>query len=112
MASSADRHQRLAEFREREQRLLDALRTLIGELEKQEGQPFVQSLSQSLVQLEQLIAADAARREKAVCGAMIRSLSRPFADEFYGASPIFDLWGHVLAESWLYQEARYAKIVE
>ena len=109
---SADRSRLLAEFRAREVQLIDALRALIAELEKQEGQPYVQSLSQSVVQLEQLVAANATRREKAVVGAMIRSLSRPFADEFYDERPVFDLWVRVLADSWIFQEARYAQDVE
>ena len=112
MTSSAERNLLQAEFRDRERQLMDALRALIAELENQEGQPFVQSLSQSLVELEQLVAANATRREKAACGAMIRALSRPFADEFYGEQPVFGLWVRVLTESWLYQEARYAQDVK
>ena len=112
MTLPADGGRLLAEFRAREVELMDALRALIAELKKQEGQPFVQSLSQSMLELEQLVAANATRQEKAVVGSMIRSLSRPFADAFYDERPVFDLWGRVLADSWIFQEARYAQDVE
>jgi hypothetical protein len=112
MTLPADGGRLLAEFRAREVELMDALRALIAELEKQEGQPFVQSLSQSMLELEQLVAAHATRREKARVASGIRSLSRPFADAFYGEHPVFDLWVGVLGACWIFQEARYAPAVD
>ncbi|MEO1994685.1 MAG: hypothetical protein ABGZ17_05360 [Planctomycetaceae bacterium] len=112
MPSADDKHVLLAEFRARERELIDALRALIAELENHEGQPFVVSLSQSLLELEQLIAANATRREKAQVASIIRSLNRPFVDEFYHEASVFDLWSRVSDPSWIFQEARYAQAVE